>query len=49
MTMGAPYLGSSKAVRAHVGGDPSFLDTFLYMSVGINFYNQNRAINTASS
>lgn len=39
MTMGAPYLGSSKAVRAHLGGDPSFLDTFLGLTVGINYYN----------
>ncbi|CAD8054511.1 unnamed protein product [Paramecium primaurelia] len=49
MTMGAPYLGSSKAIRAHLGGDPSFLDTFLGMTVGINYFNQNKAINSASS
>jgi len=49
MTMGAPYLGSSKAIRAHLGGDPSFLDTFLGKTVGINYYNQNKVINSASS
>ena len=49
MTFGAPYLGTSKAVRANLGGDPGYLAHHLGRDVGINYYCQNKAINTGSS
>lgn len=49
MTMGGPYLGSSKAMRQNLGGDPSYLDHFLGHDLGINYYCQNKATNSAGS
>ena len=38
MTVGGPYLGSSKAVRSLLGGDPSYMDKYLGHDVGVNYY-----------
>jgi hypothetical protein len=47
--MGGPYLGSTKVLRSNLGGDPSYLDKWLGHDVGINYYCQNKAINSGSS
>jgi hypothetical protein len=49
MTFGTPFLGSTKVLRSNLGGDPGYLSTFLGLNVGINYYCQNKAINTMSS
>lgn len=49
MTIGGPYLGSTKSVRSNMGGDPGYMDKWLGHDVGINYYCQNKAINSGSS
>lgn len=49
ITFGAPYLGTSKAIRSNLGGDPGYLSHYLGVDVGMNYYCQNKAINTGSS
>lgn len=49
MTVGGPFLGSTKVVRSTLGGDPGYLDKFLGQDLGINYYCQNLAINSQSS